>query len=218
MRINELPEIPQAPSDYDVMPIEYQGVDSVTYRVPIPTLASAIINKIGDPVGVAHGGSGLSSSPSLRVNLSSNSSADVMQASPRPGVAGTLGIFNGGTNATTAEDARTNLSVYSKDEVDQVLSDVYSKAQTDAIVAQAIASIIRTSETYSDFNDVTRTGFYSVFGSWENAPFASSTNGNMLVINGTGFVHQIVMLSNTTIFMRRRSGTTWNALKSITLT
>ena len=60
------------------------------------------------PLGVSGGGTGLSASPSLLVNLAGSAAADVLQAAPRPGVTGTLSIANGGTGATTAAGMRTN--------------------------------------------------------------------------------------------------------------
>lgn len=57
------------------------------------------------PIPVNKGGTGLSSSPSMLVNLGSTTAASVMQAAPRPGVTGTLPIANGGTGATTAANA-----------------------------------------------------------------------------------------------------------------
>lgn len=59
------------------------------------------------PVNI--GGTGLTASPSMLVNLASTTAANVLQASPRPGVTGTLPIGNGGTGATTAAAARANL-------------------------------------------------------------------------------------------------------------
>lgn len=50
---------------------------------------------------IARGGTGLTSSPSLLVNLGSTAAANVLTASPRPGVTGTLGVANGGTGAAT---------------------------------------------------------------------------------------------------------------------
>lgn len=60
-------------------------------------------------LAVARGGTGLTSSPSMLTNLASTSAANVMAASPRPGVTGTLPIANGGTGATTAANALTKL-------------------------------------------------------------------------------------------------------------
>ena len=50
---------------------------------------------------VANGGTGLTASPSMLTNLASTSAANIMAASPRPGVTGTLGVGNGGTGQTS---------------------------------------------------------------------------------------------------------------------
>lgn len=55
------------------------------------------------PVG--QGGTGLTSSPSMLTNLASTTAANVLVASPRPGVTGTLGVGNGGTGQTSAKNA-----------------------------------------------------------------------------------------------------------------
>lgn len=62
-------------------------------------------------VPVADGGTGMTSNPSMLTNLSSTSAASVFQASPRPGVTGTLPVANGGTGATTVDAARSNLGL-----------------------------------------------------------------------------------------------------------
>ena len=54
---------------------------------------------------ITGGGTGLTSSPSMLTNLGSTSAANVLQASPRPGVTGTLPIDNGGTGANTVAAA-----------------------------------------------------------------------------------------------------------------
>lgn len=105
--IDNLPSM-TSPATGDELAIE-RG--NVTYKIDYDALATAIISKLGDPVLVSHGGTGLTASPSLLTNLASTSAANVMQASPRPGVAGTLPVGNGGTGATTPEAARTALGI-----------------------------------------------------------------------------------------------------------
>ena len=62
-------------------------------------------------LAIARGGTGLTASPSMLVNLGSDDAANVFTASPRPGVTGTLPIANGGTGATSAAAARTALGI-----------------------------------------------------------------------------------------------------------
>lgn len=61
------------------------------------------------PVG--RGGTGITSNPSMLINLASTSAASVFAASPRPGVTGTLPIARGGTGGTSAASARLQLGV-----------------------------------------------------------------------------------------------------------
>lgn len=62
-------------------------------------------------VSIPSGGTGLTASPSMLTNVGSTSAANVLAASPRPGITGTLAIGHGGTGATTAAKARTNLGI-----------------------------------------------------------------------------------------------------------
>lgn len=61
------------------------------------------------PYPISIGGTGLTASPSMLTNLGSTSAANVLQASPRPGITGTLGIGNGGTGLTASPSMLTNL-------------------------------------------------------------------------------------------------------------
>lgn len=54
---------------------------------------------------IERGGTGLTATPSILTNLGSTTAANVLQASPRPGVTGTLPIANGGTGQTTVAAA-----------------------------------------------------------------------------------------------------------------
>ena len=55
----------------------------------------------GTTVAIDYGGTGLTSNPSMLVNLGSTTADTVFKTSPRPGVTGTLPVANGGTGATT---------------------------------------------------------------------------------------------------------------------
>ena len=52
-------------------------------------------------LAVDHGGTGITSNPSMLTNLGSTTAASVFAASPRPGITGTLGVGHGGTGKTT---------------------------------------------------------------------------------------------------------------------
>lgn len=77
--------------------------------VPIPKAGQQDMALCGDAtykvLPITGGGTGLTSSPSMLTNLGSTSAANVLQASPRPGVTGTLPIDNGGTGANTVAAA-----------------------------------------------------------------------------------------------------------------
>lgn len=57
------------------------------------------------PLSITGGGTGLTSSPSMLTDLGSTSAANVLQASPRPGVTGILSVAKGGTGANTVAAA-----------------------------------------------------------------------------------------------------------------
>ena len=62
-------------------------------------------------LGTARGGTGITSNPSMLVNLGSTSAASVFATSPRPGVTGTLPVARGGTGVTTLDALKTALSL-----------------------------------------------------------------------------------------------------------
>lgn len=74
---------------------------------------AATATSLSGTLAVNKGGTGITSNPSMLVNLSSTSAASVFAASPRPGITGTLAIGNGGTGATSKSGARTNLGIKS---------------------------------------------------------------------------------------------------------
>lgn len=58
---------------------------------------------------IDNGGTGLTSNPSILIDLSSNDAANVLATSPRPGITGTLSIKNGGTGLTASPSMLVNL-------------------------------------------------------------------------------------------------------------
>lgn len=62
---------------------------------------------------VARGGTGITSNPSMLVNLGSTSAASTFAASPRPGVTGTLPVARGGTGVTSLDALKTALGISS---------------------------------------------------------------------------------------------------------
>jgi len=61
------------------------------------------------PIQISQGGTGLTSNPSLLINLGSTSAANVMQTSPRPGVTGILTVAHGGTGLSANPSMLVNL-------------------------------------------------------------------------------------------------------------
>lgn len=95
---------------------ELNYVDGVTSSIQTQLdakAASSHTHTAGDvtsgTLGVARGGTGVTSNPLMMTNLASTNAASVFASNPRPGVTGTLPIANGGTGATTAAAALTAL-------------------------------------------------------------------------------------------------------------
>lgn len=68
-------------------------------------------NWAGNVIPVGKGGTGITSNPSMLVNLGSTSADSVFKASPRPGVTGTLPLSHGGLGATSAAGGRSTLGL-----------------------------------------------------------------------------------------------------------
>ena len=133
MQIKDLP-VSNSFSSSDVLAIEISGV---TYKLTGATLAAALAG-IGNylttedlPLAVNRGGSGLSASPSILIDLAASAAVNVMQASPRPGVTGILGLANGGLGGdfTNATNAGFHNSIYRG----KSLGTEFTQAQSTAI-------------------------------------------------------------------------------------
>ena len=73
----------------------------------------AASNITSGTLGTARGGTGITSNPSMLVNLASTTAASVFATSPRPGVTGVLPIANGGTGTTSTSGILSALGLSS---------------------------------------------------------------------------------------------------------
>jgi len=70
-----------------------------------PTSVTGTAGNVTGIVAITNGGTGLSTAPSMLINLASTTAASPLAASPRPGITGILPIANGGTGNTTGKAA-----------------------------------------------------------------------------------------------------------------
>ena len=101
---------------YDIATTAEAQAGVATGKWMSPALVKAWWDKLYSTLvlPVAKGGTGLTAAPSLLVNLGSTSAANVMTASPRPGVTGTLPVANGGTGQTSLGNLMTQLATSAK--------------------------------------------------------------------------------------------------------
>lgn len=79
------------------------------------TITTGVWN--GTAIDVDYGGTGVTSNPSMLVNLASTTADTVFETSPRPGVTGTLGIGNGGTGLTSSPSMLVKLDSTTADTI-----------------------------------------------------------------------------------------------------
>ena len=138
-------------------------------------------------LAVARGGTGITSNPSMLVNLGSTSAASVFAASPRPGITGTLSIAHGGTGATTAAAARTALGAAAASHTHKYAGS--SSAGGAATVANKINLPVGT----------------TLFATSSSATFFSATLGGTWTVVGN--IDTIVVSSGTalTLYLHRKT-------------
>lgn len=93
----------------------YDGSEEKTINITPSSIGAAstdISSLTSGTLEIIRGGTGITSNPSMLINLGSTSAASVFATSPRPGVTGTLSITHGGTG-TTSRYTEGTLSVYS---------------------------------------------------------------------------------------------------------
>jgi hypothetical protein len=65
----------------------------------------------------------------------------------------------------------------------------------------------------TDLNDAVYTGVYNFRSDMLNSPVSegiTTGSGNMLVLRGSSFIHQIIFITNTDICVRRYNYNSWN--------
>jgi len=107
-QIGDLSTIPQAPADADVLAIEAGGV---TYKVSKSVLASAILAQLGgDPVTVAHGGTGAATAEGARTNLGVPSTSEMEDAIQQSTAGAILALDIAYDNISVPASGSTNVS------------------------------------------------------------------------------------------------------------
>ena len=128
MQITSLPATTNLSAN-DVLAVEVNGV---TYKITASTLAS-MLQTISGTLSVANGGTGITSIPSMLINLASATAVGVFQASPRPGVTGQLPLVNGGLGMDFS--AATNAGFHNSIYRGKNLGTSFTSAQSAAITA-----------------------------------------------------------------------------------
>lgn len=96
--------------DYPLYEVHIEGIAVTNVKSLFSIVPGIYLIAPNGIVDIKHGGTGLSASPSLLINLASTTAANVLQANPRAGVTGTLPVANGGTGVTT--NAAIGLKAY----------------------------------------------------------------------------------------------------------
>ena len=173
------------------------------------------ISSVDLPLSIANGGTGLTSSPSMLTNLGSTTAANILAASPRPGITGTLPVTNGGTGATSASDARTNLGLGAAAVEDTVPVNKGGTGATTA--AKALANLgLGTEAQGLTFNDSISQNQIASFRFKNTNDLSDYTNHQMrFVIADSGLIlwdgtdsDTIWSLSNVTGILHGGTGAT----------
>jgi len=140
---------------------EHSAADITIGTLDAARIPSLDASKIGTgTLPIARGGTGLSASPSMLVNLGATTVADVLQASPRPGITGTLGVNHGGTGVATITgivkgNGTTAMSAATASDVVTLLDDTPVNRATGDADGNAIASTYATKTEFAAFANVT---------------------------------------------------------------
>lgn len=96
---------------------------------------SSYIDYYSKPLGITVGGTGMTSNPSMLVNLTSENADTVFKSSPRPGIKGVLSLEHGGTGSGTSIADAPNNAIIRKLEDDENHQLYYTATNNGALYA-----------------------------------------------------------------------------------
>lgn len=152
---------------------------------------------------VSKGGTGLTSAPSLLVNLASTTAASPFTTSPRPGVTGTLPVERGGTGQTSLANLMSQLAssangarIATGSYAGTATSDNKSTSRTLTFPFAPKFLLVQARETSSGINSGPEAWFMFPGASYANRTYSmgnqsqnaeTSWSGNSVTISGDGY-------------------------------
>ena len=193
---------------YDIATTEEAQAGVATGKWMSPALVKTAFDKFWSDIygslvlPVSKGGTGLTSAPSLLVNLASTTAASPITASPRPGVTGTLPVARGGTGQTSLADFMNSLATSANAARIQTGSYVGTATVDNQYTSRTLTFqfapkflLIQERETEDGTNDGPKAWFMFPGASYANPTYSSgnqagnaqtSWDGNSVTISGNG--------------------------------
>lgn len=217
-------------------------MDTGDFRTNIGAAATShthTMDNLSGTLPISKGGTGLTASPSMLTNLGSTTAANVLTASPRPGITGTLAVGHGGTGATTLTSGSylvgNGTSAVTLKTPAQVLSNIGAAAASHTHAASAITSgtidvarlpytaargveisgsTIRTVNGYVSSMNSTKVTKSSGTGTW------TIVQTNIEITNTSGIVYVLAFfsISISAIDIKTTKGTTYTSASDQILT
>ena len=173
-------------------------------------------------LSVGHGGTGMTSNPSLQVNLASGSAASVFASSPRPGVTGILPVSHGGTGVNTLANLKKQIvTTTSNSEVLNYINGTGSATGTEMITLDNLKTAINnvnegvlSENTYWYGNIYTEQEYPGHISFEYGSSVTASDIGMGTILIGTTQI-TVTKSSDIDITSRRASSSTADVIKFI---
>ena len=194
---------------YDIATTAEAQAGVATGKWMSPALVKAAFDKFWSDtynnlvLPVSKGGTGLTSAPSLLVNLASTTAVSPFTASPRPGVTGTLPVERGGTGQTSLANLMSQLAssangarIATGSYAGAATSDNKSTSRTLTFPFAPKFLLVQARETSSGTNSGPKAWFMFPGASYANPTYSNgnqagnaqtSWDGNSVTISGIGY-------------------------------